>query len=314
MTYRIVIPTLNAAKEWECFASAILKCVSPEHVLIIDSSSRDRTVELAHSCGFKVHIIAADAFNHGCTRQLALQLLSDVEIVVYMTQDAVLANAGSVKILLQSFENKTIAAAFGRQLPRPNASPIEAHARLFNYPALSSIRAFNDRKRLGLKTIFISNSFAAYRRAALESVGGFPRNVIFGEDMLAAANLLLEGWQLAYVADAAVYHSHSYTLAQDLRRNFDIGVAHSRNSLILRQFGSAGGEGRRFVKSEVVYLWRRDPWLVPSALVRTFLKLLGYRLGLMERNLPLGLKRRLSMNRSFWISRGRRFEATASKA
>jgi rhamnosyltransferase len=59
---------------------------------------------------------------------------------------------------------------------------------------------------LGIKSIFISNSFAAYRRSALLAVGGFRKDVIFGEDTVTAARLLLSGYQVAYSAQACVYH------------------------------------------------------------------------------------------------------------
>lgn len=293
MKYGIVVPTLNAEKEWDSFSSALLKAASPEQVLIIDSSSKDRTAKLAQSCGFKVYVIPVADFDHGSTRNIALRQMSSADFIVYLTQDAVLEKADSIDLLLRSFDDPAIAAAFGRQLPRPNASPIEAHARLFNYPAASSIRSLSDRSRLGLKTIFLSNSFAAYRRSVLASLGGFPSGVHFGEDTLMAARLLLEGWKIAYVADATVYHSHSYTPFQEFRRNFDIGVAHARNPQILVEFGGAGGEGFRFVKSEMAYLWRRSPQLLPSAAMRTALKLAGYRLGLMEERLPHILRRHL---------------------
>jgi rhamnosyltransferase len=40
--------------------------------------------------------------------------------------------------------------------------------------------------------------------------------------------------------------------------------------------------------------------LIPVALLRTTLKLLGYRLGRLERYLPRRVKLALSMNRGFW--------------
>ncbi len=153
---------------------------------------------------------------------------------------------------------------------------------------------------MGFKSIFISNSFAAYRREALFAVGGFPSDVIFGEDTIVAAKLLLAGWKIAYVADAQVYHSHAYTSTQDFKRYFDIGVLHSRESWLLQEFGGTGGEGSRFVRSEWNYLWPQYWWLIPSALIRTALKLVGYRLGRIESKLSLRIKRRLSMHRRFW--------------
>jgi rhamnosyltransferase len=153
---------------------------------------------------------------------------------------------------------------------------------------------------MGIKTIFISNSFAAYRREALMTVGGFPGDVIFGEDTITGAKLLLANWKIAYVSDAEVYHSHSYTWTQDFKRYFDIGVLHARESWLLDEFGQASGEGLRFVRSELHYLWPRHPGLVISTLIRTVLKLTAYRLGKMERRLSPASKRRLSMHRTYW--------------
>lgn len=296
----LVIPTLNAATDWKRFASALPTFLSPEQVLIVDSSSADRTADLARAAGFRLYVISREEFNHGGTRQLAAELLPDAEFLIYLTQDAVLTNADTLDTLLSPFTDSNIAATFGRQLPQLGAGPIEAHARLFNYPAQSDVRTLESRENLGFKAAFISNSFAAYRREALMAIGGFPSNVIFGEDTITAAKFLLSGWKIAYVADAQVYHSHSYTWTQDFKRYFDIGVLHSRENWLLKEFGAASGEGRRFVTSELEYLWPEYWWLIPSALVRTALKLAGYRLGRSELKLSTGWKRNLSMHPGFW--------------
>jgi rhamnosyltransferase len=296
----VIVPTLNAAREWPAFASALLAAVEPRSVMIVDSSSTDDTAKLARAAGFRVHIIPRSEFNHGSTRQLAVQLLPEAEILIYLTQDALLASPETIAILLKAFEDPEIGAAYGRQLPYIGAKPIEAHARLFNYSTKSDVRVLESRREIGIKSIFISNSFAAYRRQALLTVGGFPRDVIFGEDTITAARLLLSGWKIAYVAEAQVYHSHSYTWLQDFKRYFDIGVLHARENWLLQEFGSTGGEGRRFVRSELNYLWPRHWWLIPSALIRTAIKLVGYRLGRMEQMLSVKWKRRLSMHHRFW--------------
>jgi rhamnosyltransferase len=300
LSFAVVVPTLNAADDWPRFAQPLLASIPANRVLVLDSSSTDGTADLARAMGLRVHTIPRAEFNHGGTRQLAAELLPDVEILVFLTQDAVLADSNAIRELLEPFEDPTVAAAFGRQLPRAGATPIEAHARHFNYPPQSNIRVLESRETMGLKTVFISNSFAAYRRAALMAVGGFPRHVIFGEDTVTAAKLLFSGGKIAYVANAQVYHSHSYTWMQEFRRYFDIGVLHAKESWLLEEFGDAGGEGGRFVRSEFRYLWPSFKSLVPSALVRTVLKLAAYRFGRMERKLSIGFKRRLSMNSAFW--------------
>ncbi|WP_353073211.1 glycosyltransferase family 2 protein [Tunturiibacter gelidoferens] len=300
MNFFVVVPTLNAAEGWSRLTSLLLGSIAADRVLILDSSSTDETTSLAAVAGFRVHAIARSEFNHGGTRQLAAELLPDAEILIFLTQDIELAQPDAIHCLLEAFSEPSVAAAYGRQLPRRGATPVEAHARFYNYPAQSGVRTLSSREQLGFKAIFISNSFAAYRREALMAVGGFPHDVVFGEDTITAARLLLAGWKIAYVAEAKVYHSHSYTWKQEFRRYFDIGVLHHRESWMLNEFGGAGGEGSRFVRSELRYLWPRYWWLIPSALIHTAAKLLGYRFGRGENLFSISMKRRLSMNRLFW--------------
>lgn len=130
MRVGIVVPTLNAESNWHEFAGALLACSAPEDVLILDSESSDSTADMACASGFRVHTIPRIEFNHGGTRGLALDLLPEAEILVYLTQDAVLANSIAIDALLQAFVDPAISAAYGRQLPRQHANPIEAHGRL----------------------------------------------------------------------------------------------------------------------------------------------------------------------------------------
>jgi len=300
-SFSIVVLTYRPGSKWQEWLDAYSRqVIKPRKAVLIDSSSEDGTVELARKFGFEVHVIRPEDFDHGSTRQLGVELSGDSEIVFFLTQDAVLVAPDSFEKLLEPFVDSGIAAAYGRQLPQADATPIAAHARMFNYPPISRIKSRRDVTELGIKTVFSSNAFAAYRRRALMQVGGFPTGTIFAEDQIVAARMLLQGMTLAYVAGAQVRHSHNYTILDEFRRYFDIGVFHSRESWMLKQFGYAGGEGARFVRSELSYLQREAPAQIPSALLRTVLKLVAYRLGALERALPVNVKKRLSMHPRFW--------------
>jgi rhamnosyltransferase len=297
----IVVPVLNGGDVWrKASASIQAQTPAPARVLVIDSGSTDDSAATAESAGFDVWHIDKQSFDHGGTRQQAIDALTDADVVVFLTQDAVADSAQSVALLVRALDDPRVGVAYGRQLPRPQAGVLEAHARRFNYPAVSSLRCFDDRGRLGIKTAFTSNSFAAYRRDALLQTGGFPRKLILGEDMVAAAGMLKEGWLVAYVADARVFHSHGYTLRQELRRYFDIGVLHIDQHWLLETFGSAEGEGVAYVRSEIREVLRRAPLLLPSAVVRIAAKYLGYRLGLASNVLPRTVCRKLSMHQRYW--------------
>jgi len=298
----LIIPTYNAAPYWDVLSAGIAaQSFVPDRKIVIDSSSQDGTAELARRDGFEVLEISPRDFNHGGTRQMGADQAMDANILIYLTQDAVPSGADSFANLARAFEDAEIGAAYGRQLPREKASPIEAHARHFSYGENSAVRSWESRRIAGFKSIFFSNAFGAYRREARMSVGGFSPDVIFGEDTLVVARMHRAGWKTAYVADALARHSHAYSIAEEFRRYFDIGVLHARENWLLEQFGSASGEGRRFVLSELKYLGKHGPHHVPSAMARTMAKYLGYKIGRRESRIDPRLKYHLGLNRQYWL-------------
>lgn len=303
--FAVIVPTLNPGPAWQSWLEAFAKqSVRPNQSIVIDSGSSGPEIGESTQCGFEIIRIPKAEFNHGGTRQKAVGLLHNgIEVVVFLTQDAILADPSSLANLINAFENVEVAAAYGRQLPHKHSRPFGAHARHFNYGATSSLRSLGSVPQLGFKTCFISNSFAAYRVKDLLSVGGFPSDVILGEDTCVAAKLILDGKRVAYVADTCVYHSHDYTILEEFRRYFDTGVLHAQQPWLLERFGGATGEGKRFVVSELKYLGKNAPYLIPSALLRTCMKLLGYRLGLVYDRLPSAWVPRLSMHKGFWQKR-----------
>jgi rhamnosyltransferase len=295
----LIVPTLNAGKLWTSWLEAFERQTrKPDYLLVIDSSSNDDTQDLARAHGFTVKVITRAEFNHGGTRQMGVDMMPEADIIAFLTQDALLANPDAIELLLAAFADESVGAAYGRQLPHRNAGPIAAHARLFNYPPESQLRGLEDRERFGIKTAFISNSFAAYRRSALMQAGGFPADTIMNEDTYVAGRMLASGWKIAYCADAQVFHSHDYRFLDEFKRYFDIGVFHTHTPWLQQLFGGASGEGRRYVLSELRYLLKRAPWLIPSALLRTALKLLGFKLG---GSLPRTVSPYFSLHRSYWL-------------
>ena len=302
----IVIPTWNASRYWARMHAALEEQkISGAQILIIDSSSSDSTRELARRAGYRFKSIPQEKFQHGATRQLATGLLPFAKVIVYLTQDAILDGDRPVEHLIRAFDDPLVGAAYGRQLPREEAGCIEHHSRLFNYPDHSEVRDLASREKLGFRAAFFSNSFAAYRRVALEEVGGFPKDTIVSEDVSVAARMLLAGWRIAYRADANAIHSHDLTIRQEFSRFFDIGVHHGRSQWLIEQFGSARGEGYAFVTSQMRFLLRSGPALIPLALLRNVTKWCSYQLGLHEKSLPLTVKRAISGQPNYWRTEGK---------
>ena len=297
-----VIPTYNGYKDLSRLLDSLEFQSVGFDILVVDSSSTDGTQDVGRLRAKNFTSILGSEFNHGGTRQMMVSNNPEYDIYVFMTQDAYLEDANAVDSLLELFQDEKVAAVCGRQLPHLEASPLAEHARFFNYPATSLVKSIDDANNLGIKVAFMSNSFAAYRSKALLEVGGFPEHVIFAEDMYVAAKMLLNGWEVAYAGNACCRHSHNYTLMEEFRRYFDMGVFHAREPWIRERFGGAGGEGLRYVRSELKFLGLSRLYLWPSAILRNACKLIAYKLGQKEKSLPKGLKKKLGMYKRYWDS------------
>jgi rhamnosyltransferase len=300
MKISLIIPTYNAAEYLPALLEKLQTQTCHFELIIIDSSSEDHTLDIARKYTQHIHIIPQNRFDHGGTRTQAAKTATG-DIIVFLTQDALPYDNNSIEQIVKVFQNPNIGAAYGRQLPYAHTSLFGKHLREFNYGDTSYIRTVQDKERYGIKTAFLSDSFAAYRKDALEQIDWFKNGLIVGEDSYAGAKILLAHYAIAYVAEAKVYHSHTYSCIEEFKRYFDIGVFHACESWILEHFGKAEGEGGRYVKSEIRYLLKAHAYYrIPEFFIRNALKYLGYKLGQNYPKLSKNLILKLSMHRHWW--------------
>jgi rhamnosyltransferase len=280
MKTSVIIPTLNAGKSIGQLLSMLLSqdFESPE-IIIIDSSSDDDTVPVAKNFGTKTIVIPRESFNHGKTRNIAA-LEAQGDIIVFMTQDALPADNALLHKLTAPLKKPEIAATYGKHVPKSDAPPLEAFARYFNYPDQGSVKGTDDVKKYGIKTFFFSNVCSSMKKEYFLKVGMFPDDVRANEDMLIAAKFIRGGYEVAYVPEAMVVHSHNLSLLKLFRRYYDIGSSIRDNKSILQDI-EAKGEGIRFVKEQIDYIvkQRKYFWL-PRIFLESLTKYTGYRAGL----------------------------------
>ena len=300
MTITVIIPTYNAETYLPSLLEKLKKQTVSFELMTIDSSSTDNSLSIAKQYTNKIITIPEAEFDHGGTRAKAAKMASG-EIIVFLTQDALPYNNQSIERILEPFKDTNVGAAYGKQIAYEETSLFGKHLREFNYTDNSYVRTLQDKERYGIKTAFLSDSFAAYRRSALDHVGWFKDGLIVGEDNYAGAKILLADYALAYCSNAKVYHSHSYTLIEEFKRYFDIGVFHKRESWMIETFGKAEGEGGKYVKSEFYYLLKHHAYhRIPEFFIRNGLKYIGYKLGQNYKYLPLGLIKKLSLHHLWW--------------
>jgi rhamnosyltransferase len=281
----VIIPTYNAARHLEGLLSSLERQSFEVEVIVIDSSSTDNTKMIAKDNKVKLISIERKNFGHGVTRNAAT-LHARGDVVVFMTQDALPSDQFCVENLIKPLEIDSIAAVYGKQIPRKEAIPPEKFARLYNYPDRPIIKGMEQIKEMGIKTFFFSNVFSAIRRKEFEEIGGFPENVIMFEDMLFAAKLIQRGYRIAYVPEAKVVHSHDYLLTQQFKRYYQAGVSFKMNPWFMDYAGS-NKEGIKFLKEEIKFLFKQKeyPWVF-YAILEAMCKYTGYQSGLNYDKLP----------------------------
>ena len=300
MNVSVIIPTLNSELYLDKLIERLNKQTEKFKLFVIDSSSTDKTLEVLDRYNVAYHQIPRNKFDHGGTRTMAAKM-AEGDILVFMTQDALPADIYAIENIVKMFKNEKVAAVYGRQLAYEDTNMFGKHLREFNYINKSYVRDKKDIAKYGIKTAFLSDSFAAYRKSSLESIGWFKDGLILGEDTYAGAKLILGDYSLAYVSDAKVYHSHSYTIWQEFKRYFDIGVFHAMEEWIIKEFGKAEGEGLRYIRSEYKYLLSHGAWYLLSELfIRNGMKYLGYKMGQKFELLPMWLIKKFSMHHRWW--------------
>jgi rhamnosyltransferase len=296
----VLVLTLNAAQHLRRCLEPVLQSSLRPKVLVIDSSSTDGTRDIAARLGVQVMKIKPNEFNHGATREQGRKLLN-TEVVVMMTQDAYPVNPAMLEYLIQPILSGQSSVSYARQLPHQHADLVESFQREYNYPSESQIRGLDDIKKYGVYTFFCSNSCAAWSNPALDQLGGFPA-VLSNEDYITVARLLSRGQRIAYVAEAQVYHSHTYTLRQEFQRYFDIGYVRAEHRWIRELAGKDESRGFTFSTALIKRAFMKKIWLLPGIFALLAAKWLGYRLGFYARRLPVKNFKWASSQKYYWQS------------
>ena len=301
-TVDVIIPAYHPGKEFATLIKRLEKQSVPIHRIIVmntEESMWNKEWEKLSDV-MEIHHLAKSEFDHGGTRAQAAEL-SDADVMIFMTQDAMPADRELLAELLKALEqDENIAAAYARQLPNAECSFVERYTRAFNYPDRSVVKTKKDMDQYGIKTFFCSNVCAAYKKDIYQKQGGFVRRTIFNEDMIYAGGLIQAGYGIAYAAEAKVIHSHNYNCMQQFHRNFDLGVSQAEHPEIFEGVPSEG-EGMRLVKKTLSHLVRSGQiWLIPGFVMQCAGKYAGYLAGKNFRRLPKKFVLWCTMSPNYW--------------
>jgi rhamnosyltransferase len=304
----IVIPVKNGGLDLVRCLQAIARqrVDEPVEVVVVDSGSRDGSVARARSLGASVHEIAPEEFHHGRTRNLGANLAKG-DVLVFTSQDAVAVGDEWLTRLTAALGEPSadIAGVYGRQLPHDDATPPERYFLDFLYGATRRVQRRATGEQPTFRTTLFSNVNSAMRRATWNAFP-FAEDIVMSEDQEWSRRVLLAGYSIAYEPDAAVLHSHAYSVVDAVRRFFDSGASAERSYLDGSQSSAALRKaGLDYARSELVWLWisGQRRW-IPYTAVYECAKFAGLQLGRRHWLLPLYLKSRLTAHPGYWRANG----------
>jgi rhamnosyltransferase len=201
-------------------------------IIAIDSGSGDETPGILRGSVDRLIQIAPASFNHGLTRNLGCESARGRALVM-LVQDAVPATRDWLQALAAPvLEGGLVAGSYGRQLPRAEASriarrmlarwvasqPQPRRQRLESAAALERLPPGERLRACAFDNVCSCISRAVWREHPFAETS-------FAEDLAWAKEVLLCGYELVYLPDASVYHSHDRSLCYELQRTIS---AHRR--------------------------------------------------------------------------------------
>ena len=302
----VIIPTYKPGNDFVYLIEKLQnQTIKPNKIILMNTEEKyiqdflKESKILEKYDNIEIYHVLETEYDHGKTRDEGIQF-SKAPYFLCMTQDAVPYDEFLIEELLKVLKKENVASVYGKQLARANSHILEEFTRTFNYPDVSRIKSKADLENLGIKTYFCSNVCAAYKKEVYEKLGGFVKKTIFNEDMIYAATVIKAGYQIGYVAEAQVVHSHYYTGKQQFHRNFDLGVSQADYPEIFEAVPSEK-EGGKLVSETLKFLIKeKHPEQIIPFVYQCGCKYIGYRMGKAYKRLPMSMVRKCSMNRNYW--------------
>ncbi|MFM8322758.1 MAG: glycosyltransferase family 2 protein [Chloroflexota bacterium] len=204
-------------------------------VLVIDSGSRDRSLEILAGFPVRLVCIPPHEFNHGDTRNLGIRLAcSTSRYIVFLSQDAQPYDRSWLANLLAPLrQDERVAGVFSRHIPRPNAS-VSTVRQLVQHTQSGGVQRLvkempaspAEYEANKFHYIFFSNTSSALRRSVWQKIPF--RRADFGEDAQWADQVLRQGYRIVFEPASMILHSHSYPLSEQFRQNVDHAFAMNR--------------------------------------------------------------------------------------
>jgi len=224
----VCIPTLNAGFDFKYVLNSIISqnCKIKE-ILILDSGSSDKTIDIAKSFGCKIFKIAKQNFTHASARNLLLKKVT-TKFVYFTVQDAILSNKNILSKMLKQMSLNNISAISDYQIPRSKADQYcffinNIHNNYFYNFAHNKFKIFENSN-------LVENNFQLLRESCqldnvtclynVQDLREISFKGVFAEDLIIGIEFLKRKKKIARSKFGPVIHSHSRSQFYHHKRSF----------------------------------------------------------------------------------------------
>jgi rhamnosyltransferase len=177
-------------------------------LIVIDSGSTDGSVELIRA-GQPAHFIQIQPHEYNPSRVMNQGMrLAKSDSVIFLNADATPQGPHWLRPLFNALKNPKTAAAFSKQIPRPDCEAVFAH----DYD-----RCFGEARESAQWEHFFSMVSSGLRKD-IWAQRGFREDLQYAEDDEYTRWCTAQGYQITYVPESVAMHSHNYTPQQALKR------------------------------------------------------------------------------------------------
>ncbi len=187
-------------------------------IIVVDSGSGDRTLEIAQKYGARVITIKPEDFNYSATLNMGIESAKG-DIIVIISGHAVPCSDDWLGKLTMHFNDIRVAGVYCRQIPWPDAPWHEIVRLESQFPPVSRRFSRNDSTEL----MNFSNAASCIRRKCWIQ---HPFAVASAaEDLEWSEFMIREGYDIVYEAGDSVFHSHNDSPIEAAKRLIEIEKA-----------------------------------------------------------------------------------------
>lgn len=223
----VIIPTFNAGPEfvWLLRKLRAQRAVREVEIVVVDSGSRDQTVEIARQAGAKVIEIEPSEFSHSHARNLGADHASG-DYVLFMVQDAYPIGDwwlyGMLRYLFDHAQQGLVAVSCA-EYSRSDSdmmydSMINTHYRFLGCLEVDRIGEYKGDDHMALRSEGqLSDVSCLISRACFQE---FRYRGNYAEDLDLGIRIIKSGKRVAMLASVKVIHSHNRPAYYYLKRSF----------------------------------------------------------------------------------------------